>query len=46
VSYFELYNEVINDLLNPSGTNLTIREDKKVRPFISGLPLPFESFDG
>jgi centromeric protein E len=31
VSYFELYNEVINDLLNPvSGANLTIREDKKV----------------
>lgn len=31
MSYFELYNEVINDLLNPGeGTNLLIREDKKV----------------
>ncbi|MCO5567342.1 hypothetical protein L7F22_021032 [Adiantum nelumboides] len=27
VSYLEIYNEVINDLLNPAGQNLRIRED-------------------
>lgn len=27
VSYLEIYNEVINDLLNPMGQNLRIRED-------------------
>ncbi|KAJ6685385.1 KINESIN-LIKE PROTEIN KIN-7C MITOCHONDRIAL [Salix purpurea] len=27
VSYLEIYNEVINDLLNPTGQNLRIRED-------------------
>nr|AMS24220.1 kinesin 7-Ic protein [Marsilea vestita] len=27
VSYLEIYNEVINDLLNPTQTNLRIRED-------------------
>jgi hypothetical protein len=31
VSYMEIYNEIVNDLLAPEGTNLTIREDKKVR---------------
>jgi len=36
VSYLEIYNEVINDLLRPEGSNLVIREDKK-RPFIEGL---------
>jgi hypothetical protein len=30
VSYLEIYNEIINDLLNPMGTNLQIREDKKL----------------
>ena len=28
-SYLQIYNEVIYDLLNPNGTNLAIREDKK-----------------
>ncbi|XP_024544970.1 kinesin-like protein KIN-7C, mitochondrial [Selaginella moellendorffii] len=27
VSYLEIYNEVINDLLNPAGQNLRVRED-------------------
>ncbi|GMP46883.1 hypothetical protein CsSME_00014872 [Camellia sinensis var. sinensis] len=27
VSYLEIYNEVINDLLDPTGQNLRIRED-------------------
>jgi centromeric protein E len=27
VSYIEIYNEVINDLLDISGTNLKVRED-------------------
>ncbi|KAJ0793569.1 putative plus-end-directed kinesin ATPase [Helianthus annuus] len=30
VSYLEIYNEVVNDLLNPAGQNLRIREDKQV----------------
>ncbi|CDY47900.1 BnaAnng09320D [Brassica napus] len=30
ISYLELYNEVVNDLLNPEGHNLRIREDKQV----------------
>ncbi|KAL4583077.1 hypothetical protein LXL04_007641 [Taraxacum kok-saghyz] len=29
VSYLEIYNEVINDLLNPTGQNLRIREDNQ-----------------
>ncbi|XP_051150892.1 kinesin-like protein KIN-7C, mitochondrial [Andrographis paniculata] len=29
VSYLEIYNEVINDLLNPTGQNLRIREDSQ-----------------
>nr|CAB3469923.1 unnamed protein product [Digitaria exilis] len=33
VSYLEIYNEVVNDLLNPSGQNLRIREDLQVRNF-------------
>lgn len=28
VSYLEIYNEQINDLLNPGSTNLKIIEDK------------------
>ncbi|KAI4976334.1 hypothetical protein ZWY2020_049941 [Hordeum vulgare] len=27
VSYLEIYNEIVNDLLNPAGKNLRIRED-------------------
>ncbi|XP_052118914.1 kinesin-like protein KIN-7K, chloroplastic [Arachis duranensis] len=30
VSYLEIYNEVVNDLLNPAGQNLRIREDAQV----------------
>jgi centromeric protein E len=30
VSYLEIYNEVINDLLDPTGQNLRIREDSQV----------------
>ncbi|XP_010520019.1 PREDICTED: kinesin-like protein KIN-7K, chloroplastic isoform X2 [Tarenaya hassleriana] len=29
VSYLEIYNEVVNDLLNPAGQNLRIREDEQ-----------------
>ena len=30
-SYIEIYNESINDLLNPNSLNLQLQEDKKVR---------------
>ncbi|PPD72972.1 hypothetical protein GOBAR_DD30136 [Gossypium barbadense] len=30
VSYLEIYNEVINDLLDPTGQNLRVREDAQV----------------
>ncbi|KAK3002117.1 hypothetical protein RJ639_021305 [Escallonia herrerae] len=33
VSYLEIYNEVINDLLDPTGQNLRIREDAQVEVF-------------
>nr|AMS24221.1 kinesin 7-Id protein [Marsilea vestita] len=36
LSYLEIYNEVINDLLNPSGQNLRIREDSQ-GPYVEGL---------
>ncbi|MFS7908189.1 putative plus-end-directed kinesin ATPase [Helianthus anomalus] len=36
VSYLEIYNEVVNDLLNPAGQNLRIREDKQ-GTFIEGI---------
>lgn len=29
-AYIEIYNENINDLLNPNGLNLQVQEDKKV----------------
>jgi len=37
VSYLEIYNEVINDLLRMEGSNLNIREDKKKGIFVEGL---------
>jgi len=37
VSYMEIYNEVINDLLRSEGGNLAIREDPKKGIFIEGL---------
>ncbi|KAL1557077.1 kinesin-like protein KIN-7C, mitochondrial isoform X2 [Salvia divinorum] len=36
VSYLEIYNEVINDLLNPTGQNLRIREDSQ-GTFVEGI---------
>ncbi|KAG7601416.1 P-loop containing nucleoside triphosphate hydrolase [Arabidopsis thaliana x Arabidopsis arenosa] len=36
VSYFEIYNEVVNDLLNPAGQNLRIREDEQ-GTYIEGI---------
>ncbi|CAA0837494.1 P-loop containing nucleoside triphosphate hydrolases superfamily protein [Striga hermonthica] len=36
VSYLEIYNEVVNDLLNPAGQNLRIREDSQ-GVFIEGV---------
>ena len=37
VSFLEIYNEQINDLLNPSNTNLQIRWDQKQGFFVEGL---------
>ncbi|CAN6455314.1 unnamed protein product [Victoria cruziana] len=34
VSYLEIYNEVVNDLLNPAGQNLRIREDVQQGTFV------------
>ncbi|XP_062228417.1 kinesin-like protein KIN-7D, chloroplastic isoform X2 [Phragmites australis] len=36
VSYLEIYNEVVNDLLNPSGKNLRVREDLQ-GTFVEGI---------
>ncbi|XP_062221827.1 kinesin-like protein KIN-7D, chloroplastic isoform X2 [Phragmites australis] len=36
VSYLEIYNEVVNDLLNPAGQNLRIREDPQGM-FVEGI---------
>lgn len=36
VSYLEIYNEVINDLLDPAGQNLRIREDAQ-GTFVEGI---------
>ncbi|XP_042479871.1 kinesin-like protein KIN-7L, chloroplastic [Macadamia integrifolia] len=36
VSYLEIYNEVVNDLLNPAGQNLRIREDLQ-GTFVDGI---------
>ncbi|KAI8927274.1 kinesin motor domain-containing protein [Entophlyctis helioformis] len=37
VSYMEIYNETIRDLLNPSQTDLRIHEDRKRGVFVSSL---------
>jgi len=37
VSYMEIYNEVINDLLDPSGTGLSVREDPKKGIYVNNL---------
>ncbi|KAJ9559195.1 hypothetical protein OSB04_013809 [Centaurea solstitialis] len=36
VSYLEIYNEVVNDLLNPAGQNLRLREDGQ-GTFVEGI---------
>lgn len=37
MSYYEIYNEAINDLLDTSKTNLEIREDKENGVFVKDL---------
>lgn len=37
VSYLEIYNEAITDLLNPVASNLKIREDIKRGCYVEGL---------
>jgi len=37
VSYMEIYNEIINDLLNPEGINLSVREDPKKGIHVANL---------
>ena len=37
VSYLEIYNENVNDLLDPSRKNLEIRESKLGDVFVEGL---------
>lgn len=37
VSYLEIYNEAIKDLLQPENTNLKIREDPNRGTFVEGL---------
>ena len=39
MSYYEIYNETINDLLDGSKTNLDIREDKENGVFVKDLTL-------
>lgn len=41
VSYFEIYNEKIRDLLNISQTNLTIHEGKDKVPYVKGVTEQF-----
>jgi kinesin family protein 15 len=36
-SFLEIYNEQISDLLEPSSTNLQMREDAKKGVFVEGL---------
>ena len=37
VSYFEIYNEVINDLLDPANTHLRVREEAGRGVYVEGL---------
>ena len=37
VSYLEIYNECVNDLLDPARKNLSVRENQSGKPFIEGL---------
>ena len=43
VSYFEIYNERIRDLLDVTKTNLTIHEDKNRVPFVENVTELFVS---
>lgn len=36
-SYLEIYNEQVMDLLDPSATNLHVREDIKTGVYVEGL---------
>eukprot|EP00736_Rhodelphis_marinus_P012167 Rmarinus@m.14411 len=36
-SYLEIYNEMVNDLLDPNSTNLNVRESPKAGFFVAGL---------
>ena len=36
-SYLEIYNETLNDLLNPAATNLALRYETKRGPFVQNL---------
>ena len=43
VSYFEIYNERIRDLLDVTRTNLPIHEDKNRVPYVKGVTEQFVS---
>lgn len=43
VSYFEIYNEKIRDLLDVTKTNLPIHEDKNRVPYVKGVTEQFVS---
>ncbi|CAI4224691.1 unnamed protein product [Auanema sp. JU1783] len=43
VSYFEIYNEKIRDLLDPEKVNLSIHEDKNRVPYVKGATERFVS---
>lgn len=44
-AYVEIYNEKIRDLLNPTDTDLVVREDKAGRTFVNAQEIPVESFE-
>ena len=46
VSYFEIYNERIRDLLNISQTNLNIHEGKDRVPYVKGVTEQFGRLSG
>ena len=43
VSYFEIYNERIRDLLYPDNNNLPIHEDRNRIPYVKGVTERFVS---
>lgn len=42
MTYMEIYNELVHDLLDPSNVNLKIREDKQVRTSLANHRLPWQ----